>query len=37
MQVAVFEPEPPMVAQLTAGIRQSFDPGGILNPGRMGH
>lgn len=37
MQVAVFEPEPPVVAQLTNGIRQSFDPGGILNPGRMGH
>lgn len=37
MQVAVFEPEPPTVSLLTNGIRQSFDPGGILNPGRMGH
>ncbi|MDO6962426.1 glycolate oxidase subunit GlcE [Rhizobium alvei] len=34
--VAVFEPEAPAVAALSARIRQTFDPAGILNPGRMG-
>lgn len=33
--VDVFEPEPPVVARLSAGLRAKFDPHGILNPGRM--
>lgn len=37
MQVSVFEPETPTISLLTNGIKKSFDPGGILNPGRMGH
>ena len=34
--VPVFEPEPPVIARLSAGLRTRFDPQGILNPGRMG-
>jgi len=34
--VAVFEPEPAPLAAISAGLRQKFDPAGILNPGRMG-
>ncbi|MTJ05010.1 MAG: FAD-binding protein [Sediminimonas qiaohouensis] len=34
--VSVFQPEPAPVAALTAGLRQKFDPKGILNPGLMG-
>src|SRR6516225_6156922 len=34
-QVAVFEPQPAPLAALTARVKQSFDPLGVLNPGRM--
>jgi glycolate oxidase FAD binding subunit len=33
--VAVFAPEPPPLAALTARVRGSFDPQGVLNAGRM--
>jgi glycolate oxidase FAD binding subunit len=33
--VAVFEPEPPELAALTRRVRESFDPHGVLNAGRM--
>jgi glycolate oxidase FAD binding subunit len=33
--VDVFSPEPAPVAALTGRIRKSFDPQGVLNPGRM--
>jgi glycolate oxidase FAD binding subunit len=33
--VEVFAPEPPPLAALTARVRQSFDPQGVLNAGRM--
>ncbi len=33
--VEVFSPEAPPLAALTARVRQSFDPRGVLNPGRM--
>jgi glycolate oxidase FAD binding subunit len=33
--VEVFSPEPPPLAALTARVRHSFDPHGVLNPGRM--
>ena len=33
--VDVFQPLDPGVARLTAGIKETFDPTGILNPGRM--
>ncbi len=33
--VEVFEPEPPPLAAISAGLRARFDPAGILNPGRM--
>jgi len=33
--VDVFSPEPPPLAALTARVRQSFDPRGVLNAGRM--
>jgi glycolate oxidase FAD binding subunit len=32
----VFHPEPVPVAAIAAGLRQRFDPVGILNPGRLG-
>ncbi len=34
--IAPFQPEPPAVTAITRRIRDSFDPAGILNPGRMG-
>jgi len=34
-QVAVFQPQPPALAALSRRIKHSFDPLGILNPGRM--
>jgi len=34
--VPVFHPEPAPIAALTRGLRQKFDPRGILNPGLMG-
>jgi glycolate dehydrogenase FAD-binding subunit len=33
--VAVFEPEAPAVAALSKRVKESFDPKGVLNPGRM--
>jgi glycolate oxidase FAD binding subunit len=33
--VDVFEPETPALAALTKRVRESFDPRGVLNPGRM--
>jgi len=33
--VAVFEPEPAALAALTKRVRESFDPQGVLNTGRM--
>ncbi len=33
--VAVFEPLAPALAAVTAGLKASFDPDGLLNPGRM--
>ena len=35
-EVARFQPEPPALAVLSAGLRAKFDPRGILNPGVMG-
>jgi glycolate oxidase FAD binding subunit len=34
-QVPVFEPQAPALAALTRRVKASFDPKGILNPGRM--
>ena len=34
-RLPVFQPQPPGLAGLTARIKDSFDPGRILNPGRM--
>ncbi|MDR5653340.1 FAD-binding protein [Ruixingdingia sedimenti] len=34
--VPLFQPQPPAVAALAAGLRAQFDPRGILNPGLMG-
>jgi glycolate oxidase FAD binding subunit len=34
--VSMFHPEAPEIAALSRGIRQKFDPKGILNPGLMG-
>jgi glycolate oxidase FAD binding subunit len=31
----VFEPQPDGVAALTRRVKESFDPRGVLNPGRM--
>jgi glycolate oxidase FAD binding subunit len=33
--VEVFEPEPGPLGRISAGLREKFDPAGILNPGRM--
>ncbi|WP_432450700.1 glycolate oxidase subunit GlcE [Aliiroseovarius marinus] len=35
-RVPVFQPEPAPVAALSRGLRNKFDPRGILNPGLMG-
>jgi glycolate oxidase FAD binding subunit len=32
----VFQPENPTVTALSQGLREKFDPRGILNPGLMG-
>lgn len=32
---AVFQPQEPALAALTARVKASFDPAGVLNPGRM--
>ena len=34
--VPVFQPDAPAVAEMARRIRATFDPAGILNPGRMG-
>ena len=34
-RVAVFQPQEPALARLTARVKESFDPKRILNPGRM--
>ena len=34
--VPTFQPEPPALAAISAGLRAKFDPRGILNPGIMG-
>ena len=34
-RLGAFEPEAAPVARLSAGLRERFDPAGILNPGRM--
>jgi glycolate oxidase FAD binding subunit len=34
-QVPVFEPQAGPLAALTARVKESFDPSGVLNPGRM--
>lgn len=34
-RIAVFEPQAPGLAALTARVKDSFDPKGVLNPGRM--
>ena len=33
--VDVFEPQPAPIAALTKRVKDSFDPNGVLNPGRM--
>jgi glycolate oxidase FAD binding subunit len=33
--IAVFQPQPPALARLSARVKDSFDPKRILNPGRM--
>jgi glycolate oxidase FAD binding subunit len=33
--IAVFEPQPTALAALTKRMKDSFDPSGVLNPGRM--
>ena len=33
--VDVFEPLPEPLMRLTRGLKEAFDPAGILNPGRM--
>lgn len=35
-EVAVFQPEPALIAALSRQIQQKFDPRGIFNPGLMG-
>lgn len=35
-QVPAFHPQPKALAALTARVKASFDPDGLLNPGRMG-
>jgi glycolate oxidase FAD binding subunit len=34
--ITVFQPQPPAFAALAARVKESFDPKGIFNPGRMG-
>jgi glycolate oxidase FAD binding subunit len=34
-RIAVFQPEPPALAAVTARVKHAFDPLGILNPSRM--
>jgi glycolate oxidase FAD binding subunit len=34
-RVSVFQPQPPALAALTQRVKEGFDPGRVLNPGRM--
>jgi glycolate oxidase FAD binding subunit len=34
--VPVFQPQPPALAALAQRVKESFDPKGLFNPGRMG-
>jgi len=34
--VPVFQPQSPALAALAARVKESFDPKGLFNPGRMG-
>ena len=34
-RVPVFQPQPPALAALTRRVKEGFDPGRVLNPGRM--
>jgi glycolate oxidase FAD binding subunit len=34
--VPVFQPQPPALAALASRVKESFDPKGLFNPGRMG-
>lgn len=34
-RIASFQPEPPALAAISAGLRAKFDPRGVLNPGLM--
>jgi glycolate oxidase FAD binding subunit len=34
-EIDVFEPQPPALRALTERVKRSFDPKGVLNPGRM--
>ena len=34
-RVPVFQPQPPALASLTRRVKEAFDPGQVLNPGRM--
>jgi len=36
VHTAVFQPQPPALASLASRVKESFDPKGIFNPGRMG-
>ncbi|HYD06332.1 MAG TPA: 2-hydroxy-acid oxidase, partial [Reyranella sp.] len=33
--VPVFQPSPPALAALSSRVKESFDPKGLFNPGRM--
>lgn len=35
-RLGMFQPEAPALARISAGLRQRFDPRGLLNPGLMG-
>jgi glycolate oxidase FAD binding subunit len=35
-EVEVFQPQSPLIAAISRGIKQKFDPRGVLNPGLMG-
>jgi glycolate oxidase FAD binding subunit len=34
-EVEVFQPQAPGIEKLSRGLKQAFDPQGLLNPGRM--